>query len=181
MGMSTGGSLALQIAAEHPDAVRRLALISSGSRLAGYALESQRAMIRVAATGRARRTMAAFAWDIVPRWRGRVPAAIAMYLSGPRLYPHARDLRDLHATLVAEETFDLRTLPTITAPTLIINGGRDRFYERHIVDETANLIPGSRLVVFAERGHVTTVSDRRTINATKAFLSVRDLDESPRS
>ena len=176
LGLSTGGSLALNVAAEHSDTVRRLVIISSGSRLDGHALSTQRAMIRIAATGRTRLTMAAFAWDIVPPWRGRIPAAVTMFVSGPRLYPRARGLRDLHATLVAEESFDLRALPAITAPTLIVNGGRDRFYERSIVDETAELIPGSRLLVFPERGHVTVVSDRRAVGAAKSFLSVRDRD-----
>lgn len=33
LGMSTGGSIAQQIAAEHPDVVRRLVLVSTGCRL----------------------------------------------------------------------------------------------------------------------------------------------------
>ena len=33
LGMSTGGSIAQQVAAEHPDIVRRLVLVSTGCRL----------------------------------------------------------------------------------------------------------------------------------------------------
>ena len=36
--------------------------------------------------------MAAFAWDLVPAWRGRTLAAATLYLTGPKLYPRAGDL-----------------------------------------------------------------------------------------
>jgi pimeloyl-ACP methyl ester carboxylesterase len=171
LGISTGGSFAQQLAAEHPELVERLVLVSTGSRLAGHAARTQQTMIRVASWQRARLLMAAFAWDIVPRWRGRTLAASTMFALGPRLYPGAGDLHDLLATLIAEADFDLRELPTITAPTLIINGGKDKFYERAIVDETAALIPGSRSIVYADKGHIGAVSDKRGLRETLRFLA----------
>ncbi len=174
LGVSTGGSLAQQLAADHPELVRRLVLVSTGYRLGAHGAQSQRAMIKVAERGRPRTLMAAFAWDVVPPWRGRLVAAAIMYAIGLRLYPGGRDLGDLHATLEAEDAFDLRTLPTITAPCLIINGGKDRFYEPEILRETARLIPGSRLSVFPNRGHVTVVSDRRAVREAIEFLSASE-------
>jgi pimeloyl-ACP methyl ester carboxylesterase len=115
--------------------------------------------------------LAAVAWDLVPPWRGRVPAAALAYLVGQRLYPRAKDLTDLLVTLEAEDAFDLRTLPTITAPTLVVNGGRDRFYERAIVDETVRLIPNSRLALYPGRGHVTVCGDRHATAEIRAFLA----------
>jgi pimeloyl-ACP methyl ester carboxylesterase len=171
VGISTGGSVGLQLAAEHPELVERLVIVSSGSRLAGHAAHTQQTMIRVAATKRPRLTMAAFGWDILPPWRGRTLAAATLFAFGPRLYPGCGDISDLHATLVAEAAFDLRTLPTISAPTLIINGGKDRFYTRDIVDETAALIPGARVIVYPDKGHVGAVSDKRAVAATHHFLS----------
>jgi pimeloyl-ACP methyl ester carboxylesterase len=172
LGISTGGSLAQQLAAEHPDTVRRLVLISTGCRLGAHAAATQRQMIKVAERGRPRPVMAAFGYDVVPAWRGRSVAAAFMYAFGLRLYPGAHDIGDLYATLRAEADFDLSTLPTITAPTLIINGGRDRFYELAIVHETQQLIPGSRLALHKNRGHVTVVSDKRAIAEAASFLSV---------
>lgn len=171
LGMSTGGSFALQLAAEYPHLVKRLVLVSSGSRLAGHAAHSQQNMIRIAAWHRPRVLMGAFAWDIVPRWRGRTLAAATMAALGPRLYPGARDLNDLHATLLAEASFDLRELAQITAPTLIVNGAKDRFYTRDIVDETARLIPGARVLVLPDKGHIGAVSDKRAVSETLRFLA----------
>ena len=171
IGFSTGGSFGLQLAATHPDLVRRLVLVSSGSRLAGHAAHTQQTMIRIAAWKRPRLLMASFGWDIVPKWRGRTLAAATLAAFGPRLYPGAADLRDLHATLLAEASFDLRELPTVAAPTLIINGGKDRFYTRDIVDETAALIPDARLLVYPDKGHIGVVSDKRAVRETLQFLS----------
>jgi pimeloyl-ACP methyl ester carboxylesterase len=171
LGMSTGGSIALQLAAEHPDVVERLVLLSSGYRLGAHAAAVQRDMIRLAARGRTRPMMAAVAWDLVPPRRGRTPAAAFMYLAGPSLYPRARELTDMLVTLEAEDAFDLSTLPTITAPTLIVNGGRDRFYELEVVHETVRLIPGSRLALYPTRGHVTVATDRRAVAEIRAFLA----------
>ena len=171
LGISTGGSFAQQLAADHPDLVERLVLISTGSRLAGHAAHTQQTMIRIATWKRPRIMMAAFGWDVLPPWRGRTLAAATLFTFGPRLYPGTGDLQDLHATLVAEADFDLRRLPTITAPTLIINGARDRFYTRDIVDETAQLIPQSRLVVYPDKGHIGTVSDKRAVQETRRFVA----------
>jgi pimeloyl-ACP methyl ester carboxylesterase len=118
-----------------------------------------------------RAALAAFGWDVVPPWRGRLWVTALLYVIGLRLYPGARDTTDFLATLVAESTFDLAQLPAVGAPTLIVNGGRDRFYESSVVAETARLIAGSQLVVIPDKGHVGVVSDHRAIGATLAFLA----------
>jgi pimeloyl-ACP methyl ester carboxylesterase len=170
LGISTGGSLGQQLAADHPELVDRLVLLSSGCRLDGRGATTQREMIEIAARGKPRTVMAAFARDVIPAWRGRTLAAASMYLLGLRLYPGARDTNDLLVTLEAEDRFDLRELPTITAPTLIVNGGRDQFYGAGIVKETHSLIPGSRLSVYPRRGHITVASDKAAIAEITAFL-----------
>jgi pimeloyl-ACP methyl ester carboxylesterase len=170
VGVSTGGSFAQQLAAEHPDIVRRVVLISSGCRLAGEAAHTQRVMIDVVSRRGPRSAVAAYGWDILPAWRGRSLAAAAMWAFGLRLYPGARDTRDFLATLMAELDFDLATLPTITAPTRIINGGRDRFYPPELIEETARLVPGSRVSVHPKRGHIGVVSDRDAVREAIDFL-----------
>lgn len=170
LGISTGGSIAQQLAADQPELVKRLVLVSTGSRLAGHAARTQRDMIDVAARGNARLVMAAFARDVIPRWRGRTVAAAAMYLLGLRVYPGAHDTSDLLVTLEAEESFDLRSLPTVIAPTLIVNGGKDQFYEGAIMQETHRTIPGSQLSIYPRRGHITVVSDKAAIAEMLRFL-----------
>jgi pimeloyl-ACP methyl ester carboxylesterase len=171
IGISTGGSFAQQLAAEHPERVERLVLMSTGCRLGVEGAISQRRMMTLAATRPPRYVMAAMTSELVPPWRGRAAAFAAMYAAGARLYPSAGDLGDLIVTLAAEDAFDLAALPTITAPTLIISGLLDRFYELAILQETARLIAGSRLSIYPTRGHVTVISDRKANAEAVAFLA----------
>ncbi|MBV9049316.1 MAG: hypothetical protein JOY58_13660, partial [Solirubrobacterales bacterium] len=60
---------------------------------------------------------------------------------------------------------------TITAPTLILAGGEDRFYPQELFAETARLIPGSDLRLFDGRGHVSVISDPDFRAALAAFLA----------
>jgi pimeloyl-ACP methyl ester carboxylesterase len=171
LGISTGGSIAQQLAADHPALVRRLVLMSTGYRLGTEAKRLQRDMIALTERAGVRRVVATMARELVPRWRGRTLATAAMYLTGPRLYPGARDLADLRYTLQAEDCFDLRELATITAPTLVISGTEDRFYELAVIRETAALIPGAKLALHEGRGHITVVSDRKALAEAIGFLS----------
>ena len=56
------------------------------------------------------------------------------------------------------------------SPTLLIAGGRDRFYEPELFEETARLIPGCRLSLHPERGHVTVIGSPRAIAEALGFL-----------
>jgi len=172
IGVSTGGSIAQQLAADHPDVVGRLVLASTGCRLEGATkLMQRRAAARIRA-GAPRRALAMMAADLVPPWRGRALAGIVALIAGPRVLQTDHDLDDLATTIEAEDTFDLaRCARPISARTLILAGAEDRFYSRALVDETARLIPGSELIVLDGRGHITALSDRRGQAALTAFLS----------
>jgi pimeloyl-ACP methyl ester carboxylesterase len=171
IGVSTGGSIAQQLAADHPDVVGRLVLASTGCRLEGSAKLMQRRVAARIRAGAPRRAMAVAAADLVPPWRGRTAAGIAALLAGPRVLETDHDLDDLATTIEAEDTFDLALCAQpIAAPTLIVSGSEDRFYPRPLLEETARLIPGSELIVLDGRGHVTALSGRRFAAALTAFL-----------
>lgn len=172
VGMSTGGSIAQQLAADHPHMVRRLALISTACRLGPWGRAAQ---LRVAAelrAGRTRRAVATAAAGLVPPRRGRGLAAAAAWLLGPRVVSTARDRDDLVATIEAEDGFDLARCQTpIQAPTLIIGGVKDRFYSPALFTETARLIPNSQLHLSNRRGHITVARDSAALTALASFLS----------
>jgi pimeloyl-ACP methyl ester carboxylesterase len=89
---------------------------------------------------------------------------------GPRLFSQTA-LQDMATTIEAEDEFDLARLPQVQAPTLLVGGGRDRFYGRELFEETADLIPRCALKMHPKRGHITVVSDPRALAEVRGFLS----------
>jgi pimeloyl-ACP methyl ester carboxylesterase len=155
LGLSTGGSIAQQVAADHPDVVRRLALLSTGYRLSDHTRAQMRRIAARIRTGAPRRAMALAAAEMVPNGPWQLPAALAAAaISRPALSDS--DLADLATTIEAEDNFDLRACAApIQAPTLVISGGRDRFYPLALIEQTAALIPGARMVIEPKHGHMT--------------------------
>jgi pimeloyl-ACP methyl ester carboxylesterase len=49
----------------------------------------------------------------------------------------------------------------LTAPTLVIGGGRARFWPTEMFRQTVNGIPGARLIIYEDRAHGYTFVDKR--------------------
>jgi pimeloyl-ACP methyl ester carboxylesterase len=169
LGVSTGGSIAQQLAAEHPDVVRRLALVSTGWKLGPLARSSQRKVAARVRAGAYRKAFAVLGADIAWPEPLKLFAAAGAYAVGPHLVS-ADGLRDMATMIEAEDGFDLADIPEITAPTLLVGGGRDRFYSHESYEQTARLIPGCHLSMHQHRGHVTVMWDARAVAQLRGFL-----------
>ena len=171
-GMSTGGSIAAQLAADHPDVVGRLVLACAAVRLGPFGRRMQADVAAAIRRGDNRRAAAIGVAGLVP-WRPVKPVA-AMIGSrfGQRLVKDQQDWDDLATTSEAEDGFDLaRCASPISAPTLVVAGAKDRFYSRQLFEETARLIPGCELTIIEGRGHISVARDRRFAHTVSRFLS----------
>jgi pimeloyl-ACP methyl ester carboxylesterase len=172
IGLSTGGSIAQQLAADHPEVVRRLVLISTAYRLGDGGRTLQRRVAARIRAGAYRQALAVGAADLVPSRAGGVAIGAGAWLLGPSLLRRRDQIDDMATTIEAEDTFDLSECERqITAPTLILAGSEDQAYGRELFEETARLIPGSDLRMFDGRGHVSLMSDRRFLPALSDFLA----------
>lgn len=170
-GVSTGGSIAQLLGAEHPRVVRRLGLLSTACRLSPEARALQAEVARLLGQGATRSAVGLFARSVPPpvvgplgRWLG--------WLMALRLVPDAQAASDLRLTLEAEDAFDLaRCTNRIQAPTLVVGGGRDRFYPPSLFEETARLIPDSQLLVRPRRGHLSVALDHKAIAYLTGFFT----------
>lgn len=168
LGVSTGGSIALQLAADHPELVRRLVLISAAHRLGDHGRRTQRAVAQLLKDGRPRRASALLLSNVAVSLPTRAILAVLGWLA-PRLVigPHRDDLRVL---LDAEDSFDLTDrLASVVAPTLIVAGSRDRFYSRDLYQQIARALPDASLRL-TRSGHLSMHANPRLAHEVLAFI-----------
>jgi pimeloyl-ACP methyl ester carboxylesterase len=159
LGVSTGGSIALHFAADHPDLVRRLVIHSSAHSLSQTAKAFQRLVSQHAQNGSWWKASALLASFIFPK------KGVKKYLTRPLVWLAAtlmsmdkpEDAHDLTIMVEAEEKHAFKDrLSEIKAPTLVIAGTSDPFYTPQLFRETFEGIPGAKLVLYEGMGHVAS-------------------------
>jgi pimeloyl-ACP methyl ester carboxylesterase len=165
--MSSGGSIALQVAADHPDVVRRLVLVGAGSHIGEPARDAQMRYIEATAAGR--RGAHHLAPMKVSSKVGAKLLAPLMWLLDPLARP--KDPRDMVAFARAEDRFDLSDrLADVVAPTLVIGGEKDDVYTPVIFTQTAEGVREGSLILYPGASHGTTFTQARLGNDVAAFL-----------
>jgi len=170
IGVSTGGSIALQFAADYPELVQKLVLAGTAYRLGPIGRDVQRRYADLLASGhfqQAFMSLAPVITDSRPgQWFWR--CFLWLFASLNRI----EDPSGMVAVLMAEDAFDLGDrLHEITAPTLLIGGGRDSNYSPELMKQTVEGIPHARLIMYPGRRHNETMTDRRFYKDVLAFLT----------
>lgn len=166
MGLSTGASVALQLAADQPELVKSLVIAAGSGRLGSRGRAIQRRYVSLLAAGD-RRAYAELASATMnsKHFDGVVRLA-------SRLAPKPDDAESLIALVRAEDGFDvLDRVHRIAAPTLIISGGRDVFYPPELGRETARRIRRSSHIVYGGRAHGGVPLHPHFAGDIAAFLS----------
>ncbi|WP_454197309.1 alpha/beta fold hydrolase [Nocardia sp. Marseille-Q1738] len=168
LGVSSGGSVALQLAADHPDVVRKLVIASSGDTLPTAARRAQMSYANAIAAGR--RGLHHTAPVMVrSRTLARLTGA-ALWLADPLVRPE--NPTDTVAFLHAEDSFDVGgRLGEITVPTLVVGGDRDAFYPVETFRRTADGIPNAQLTIYPGIGHLGVVKQKRFTQDIVSFVN----------
>ncbi|AHH96339.1 alpha/beta fold hydrolase [Kutzneria albida] len=154
LGHSSGGSLVLQLLADHPEVIDRAVVASAAYRLGPVAKRAQLGWAHRLRANRPGYHLLAPGITRNPVLRPLLTAA--MWAVGSLTKP--RDATDLIRMLLAEDAFDVHDrLPTVTTPTLVIAGARDYFWTPDMFAETARLLPRGRLVLYPRIGHSVNV------------------------
>jgi pimeloyl-ACP methyl ester carboxylesterase len=156
LGISTGGSIALHFAADHPDLVRRLVIHSSAHALSDTAKQLQLEVAHLAQQGRWMKAWALLIRTVFPRaGLGKWLSRLLVWFSAGLLSLNApQDPTDLVVTIEAEDKFAFKDrLAEITAPTLVTGGVDDFFYSPSLFRETADGIPNAKLCLYEKMGH----------------------------
>jgi pimeloyl-ACP methyl ester carboxylesterase len=164
MGMSAGGVTALQLALDHPAAVRRLVLCGAASRVGE---QGMRGLVRVMELEREGRSAARLGSGLVADGPLRLLMMAALAL------PPRRPSAPGEAALVAAaRTWDVTgRLGEVGMPVLLVGGTRDRLVPPELMQATAAAIPDARLVLLPGRSHLGASFDRRGKRAIEEFLA----------
>ncbi len=195
VGNSMGGAIALAVAAQRPDLVRTLTLISPAVpdlKLRLHALKSDWRMgvLVVPILGMvALRRLGALSPET------RAKGTIALCFAEPSRLPAQRlaeaidDVRErkgkpwaevamlrstrglVHAQLLRNRS-NWAAMRTITAPTLVLWGDQDRLVASDLAPFVAAAIPNSRLLVLEHVGHVAMMED--PVTSARAELALLD-------
>ncbi len=168
-GTSTGGSVALQLAVDRPDLVRRLVLACAAYRLGPWGREMQAEMARLIREGKPQDAWATMMTTGMIPGPLRTPARPLLRLAVKPMVPE--DPSDLLVTLDAEDAFDVAAeLPRVTAPTLVIGGSDDKFYSRELFRDTAAGVQDGRAHIFPGWGHARASTSTATTHLTLGFM-----------
>lgn len=167
-GTSTGGSVALQLAVDRPDLVRRLVVIAAAYRLGPQGREVQAEMARLIREGKPREALATVMPAMLPGPLRGPARPVFRLMVGPMV---PADTTDMLVTLDAEDAFDVHPdLSRVTAPTLVIGGSKDFAYPAEMFRDTAAGVNDGRVHIFPGWGHGRASSSSATAHLTLGFM-----------
>jgi pimeloyl-ACP methyl ester carboxylesterase len=148
IGESTGGAIALLVAASRPDLVRRLVLVITGLRVSDDGERLREAVIRAIEAGRWRRAFAEI-FTIGATSAFKRTAFFGMgWLLGPRFVGVPEDPTLLLAELDAWGRYDATAVAaSVGCPTLVIGAEHDRLFPPPAARQLAERLPSAELVI----------------------------------
>jgi pimeloyl-ACP methyl ester carboxylesterase len=171
LGFSFGGLLAQQVAKDGADRVRRLALVSSACGLGS----TPPAASALAAVATPMRYYSREWFDRTNPLLGELEAMDEIAVSA---YARARFEHPPTAVGYTYQLWaacwwsSLAWLSTITIPTLIISGGRDRLVRPENAYQLARLLPRSRLLLLPDASHFPLLEEGPATEALSDFFSL---------
>lgn len=165
MGVSTGASVAFQLAVDHPDVVRSLVIVAGAATLGTEGRAVQRHY--AALLGDDRSAASPQPPSAVPD----SPVFDSLLRAAIRVTRSPEDREGLRALVEAEDGYDVRErLGRVRAPALVVSGGRDRFYPLSVADDTVRRLPRATHIVYANRSHAGTALHPRFADDVDRFL-----------
>jgi pimeloyl-ACP methyl ester carboxylesterase len=155
-GLSMGGYIAFAIMRLAPERVTRLALLDTGSRAdTSEAGEKRKASIALARAGKLDE-INAMLWPLLVHKDRQADIALKKIAGDMTLAAGAASFARQQTAILTRP--DSRPgLAAITCPTLVLVGDGDQLTPPALSEEMAGLIPGARLVVVPDCGHLSTL------------------------
>jgi pimeloyl-ACP methyl ester carboxylesterase len=170
-GLSMGGYIAYSIVRQAPERVSRLALLDTGSRADAPERREQRLALRALAEREGtRKAQEQLLPALIHKGRlGDKPLVDTVLQMGEDTGLEAFKLQQA-AIMTRPDNRPL--LATIKCPTLVIVGREDALTPPALAEEIAAGIPGARLEIIPDCGHLSTLERPEAVNrAMRAWLT----------
>lgn len=173
VGISYGGVIALQVAAQHPGLVSRLVLLASAHDFSAEGKRRLERQIDCASRGDLAAMVSGFVAVFRRPWFNWL-VRLRLWARRGRLAEMMNDpsiiLGGLRAIL-DPRLADTTRLARVTARTLVMGGSRDQFFGDGMLERTAAAVPDASLVLFPGETHTVAVERARAVaRELRAFL-----------
>ena len=159
MGLSTGGTIAQQFAADHGELVKKLVLAMTGCKLNENGKRLQLGVAELVKNGKLRSAAVLMSTALFTGVKGFCMKPV-FWLMGGMMFNSAAGPADGLVEIAAEDAFDFSDrLNEIKTPTLIIGGDKDFFYD---IKDTAKKFPSADLVLYPGIGHMAVMKRQFT-------------------
>jgi pimeloyl-ACP methyl ester carboxylesterase len=154
IGASTGGQIAHYLAADYPDLVHKLIIISAAYRVSERGAEIEKRSAEYFRRGKYGRSLAVILELIFTSKLKRFLAKILTIMLGRFFIGKIDYPNDFLTEVEGDITMDFKErLREIKTPTLILSGKLDIEYTAELVKETADGIPNAELKLYDGYGH----------------------------
>jgi len=170
-GLSLGGYVAFEILRRAPQRVTNLALMNTSARAdEAHQAELRQKRVASARIGTFKGVTPHFLPSIVAPANAATPAIADVVLAMTERVGRVAFERQQRAAVTRPDCRDL--LPSITVPTLVIGGLQDRVTPPALQEEIAAKIPGARLMLLDNCGHLAPLEQPQTVSqAMRDWLS----------
>lgn len=163
-GLSMGGYVAQEIMRTEPDRVTRLALLDTSSRADSEEQASRRrGLIELASKGKFKGVTPRLLPYLIHPDRMEDTALTGIVMAMAEHVGRDAFLRQQKAILSRIDGRD--RLAEIACPTLVLCGRQDSLTPLKVSEEMADRIPGARLVIVEDCGHLSTLERPESVNA----------------
>lgn len=153
-GFSGGSIIAQELALRHPQLVRSLVLQSTWPAPDTYLRRWSNLVRWLAQTAPTERAFLEMFFLDIYTARAHDDGTVDRFIAEVLAFPHKQQTEDLLRFLDAITDHETAArLPQITAPTLVLAGGRDAIVRPELGRAAAELIPGARFEVLEEEAH----------------------------
>lgn len=171
-GLSMGGYVAMEVMRRAPDQVTRLALLDTTARPDQEDAKERRFRMIALAEGGCFDKTHALLWErlVHPAHRGNSVLEAKVL----RMMQKTGSLAFIRQQRAIMDRIDSRpSLPAIAVPTLVLVGDQDLMTPLEYAEEMANLIPGAKLNVVKDSGHLSPLEQPQAVaEAMMAWLKI---------